>query len=65
MSKPPVYAGTGTGAERRRLTTDEAVRGVLPEPFTTAEWRAAKETVDQLDVAMRQARERAVQERAE
>jgi len=33
-------APTGTGPNRRRLTLDEAKRGVQPEPFTRQEWDA-------------------------
>lgn len=29
---------TGTGANRRRLTLEEAEAGGLPEPFTRQEW---------------------------
>lgn len=29
---------TGTGANRRRLTLEEAEAGGLPEPFTREEW---------------------------
>jgi hypothetical protein len=29
---------TGTGSQRRRLTTAEAEAGALPEPFTREEW---------------------------
>ena len=58
MTKPAQYAATGTGAKRRRLTEAEAMAGVLPELFTPTEWQAARETVEQLDVEMRQARER-------
>ena len=31
---------TGTGANRRRLTLEEAEAGGLPEPMTREEWRA-------------------------
>lgn len=31
---------TGTGANRRRLTLDEAMRGERPEPYTVHEWKA-------------------------
>ncbi len=31
---------TGTGANRRRLTREEAEAGGLPEPMTPEEWRA-------------------------
>jgi len=31
---------TGTGANRRRLTREEAEAGGLPEPFTDVEWAA-------------------------
>lgn len=31
---------TGTGANRRRLTLEEAEAGALPEPMTREEWRA-------------------------
>jgi hypothetical protein len=34
---------TGTGPTRRRLTLDEAQRGVQPEPFTRHEWAAMAE----------------------
>jgi len=34
---------TGTGPHRRRLTLDEAQRGVQPEPFTREEWVAMAE----------------------
>jgi hypothetical protein len=34
---------TGTGPHRRRLTLDEAQRGVQPEPFTRQEWAAMAE----------------------
>jgi hypothetical protein len=42
---------TGTGPARRRLTLDEAQRGVQPEPFSVHEWDAmhaasAQETTD-------------------
>jgi hypothetical protein len=42
---------TDTGPHRRRLTLDEAQRGVQPEPMTPAEWHAmhlasAQETRD-------------------
>jgi hypothetical protein len=31
-------AATGTGLARRRLTLDEALDGLLPEPFEPHEW---------------------------
>ena len=35
-----IHVPTGTGPHRRRLTLDEAQRGVQPEPFTREEWAA-------------------------
>jgi hypothetical protein len=51
---------TGTGLQRRRLTTAEAQCGLVPTPFTAEEWRAARITVDHLDCAMRAARQQRV-----
>lgn len=33
-------APTGTGPNRRRLTTEESLAGYLPERFTEREWDA-------------------------
>ena len=41
MSRPPLsfqMVATGTGLARRRLTLDEALDGLLPEPFQPHEW---------------------------
>ena len=32
------YADTGAGLRRRRLTLDEALTGLLPEPYEPHEW---------------------------
>jgi hypothetical protein len=45
---------TGTGPNRRRLTLDEAQRGVQPTPFTVHEWDAmhrasAQETTEKIE----------------
>jgi hypothetical protein len=34
---------TGTGPHRRRLTLEEAQRGVQPDPMTRQEWAAMAE----------------------
>jgi hypothetical protein len=41
MSRSGERIATGTGAERRRLTLEQAEAGCLPEPFTADEWRSA------------------------